>query len=209
MFAPVEWFIPQQSTQEFVSGCIAHAASPPPPLEDPPLLEPPDEPPLDAPDDPPLLEPPDEPPLDAPDDPPLDDPPLLDVPSPLDPPDDDVDDPPDDDEVDEPPEDEDELPFLPPPVGSVAFEPVPVPVPLPSSGVVVGAGDAAQATRMAARAVIGSARATCLIGGSSVRGGVLFVQPGRAGKRRIAEKRGFARGDASEAAAILLVSAEA
>ncbi len=168
MFAPAPWFIAQQSMHDFVSGCIAHAASPPPPL-----LDAPDEPPLEVPPDevPPLLVPPllllVDPPLLLVD-PPLElvEPPLLLV------------DPPDEDDDD----DDDELPFL-PPVGSVLLVPVPVPPLLPSSGF-VGTGDAAHATSTAAMAVSGSARLTCLMG--VLRSGeVLLVRRSGASKRRL------------------------
>jgi hypothetical protein len=141
VFAPAVWFVPQQLMHELVSGCIRHAASPPPPLDEAPL-EPPDEVPLEPPDEVPL-----DPPLDVPDEPPDDvplEPPLLLV---LDPP---------LELVDEPPEDE----LLFPPSGSVAFEPVP----MLSPGITVVVGDDAQATRTAPRAVMGSARARCRMG---------------------------------------------
>jgi hypothetical protein len=157
VLAPDMWFVAQQLMHELPSGSIAHAASPPPPLDEAPL-----EPPLDVPDDPPLL--------------------LV-----LEPP----------ELVDEPPDDE--LLVFPPP-GSVAFEPV------LSPGIIVVVGDVAQATSTAPRAVMGSARARCRMGGSPPIGAVCFLsKPGAQASGEKAPRWG----DAPEAAVSLLLSIDA
>jgi hypothetical protein len=136
----------------FESGARRHATSPPPPEldapDDPPELEAPDDPPLlDAPDDPPELEAPDDPPLlDAPDDPPLLELLLLELLELL-------------------------LVFFAGggggtfSGGSVLLVFCPVPALSPSP--MIGAGDAAHATKIAATAVTGIASARCFMGGSS------------------------------------------